>query len=1224
MELLYKFAIFAKLFQEVFQEENEKLFSDYKEREMLLNEFMNIFMKNRTNTLWNENGEFKIHPSIFIQKFLEMLKEYLNYSGLDYFSIPVIGKISSGKSTFLNSLLGLDCLESRTDITTKFICIIRHNPDNVIPRLYPAKLVERKSEIHKKAFNFVKDEKNEIIGDLKENIKNINEEIGNCKELYTFSDNNFQKFFYILEANLDIFKGKNYIFSKIFEFLDLPGLNEITDFYLNNIIPKITPNTHFSLFIFDAGNSEDEQTRELFKKFLKLMNSKAKKNSFFIYNKLDKFKNGKLKENEQLLYFKNDILFKTYKLKLKNNHFVGLNSIQLNYDKKKNDKFDFYIKGIIENIPKVKSKRQKPPNFRNIFMEKIMEDFKIEELEEIDEDEMNNNKTQDDDNLLIEVNSQLQKKGLEKIDIDFIINMKIVYNKYNNSKINENNKKGNEKEKYEELYELFYKSFNDTVIDFVGKGNLKLLIKTFNTLLIRIYELSKSIEEKQKVKEIILHLSKHYGKFLYPNIGYNEKYFFSEDILEFRFYNFEFEIENIINWNRGIISSLLDDLNLLKDFKSNLISRTIFNVQNVLNYIDERKIRLTLLGKYFSDKIGILNCFIKKEIIPSLEMNKDSNINIIIHHNNEENTVLYKAKINFIENYFYFEKENEVIASGDENIRNKLIELKSSGTTFDNSFYILKVPLKALQVIQFNTRILDKIEIVCLSGKYIGNLEFKKNIEFENLIKYSDSFIYVENEKNISKESFIFLKKIIFFISTINNSFNLEKFLLVINKMSKGNNIPEKIIESMKANLPKMKVSWFSINEYYEFLKIINIIQDNKTFFAKMIDKNKSKNIENILNEIEKEIDLLSNIKIKNYSYYIKKLRFKLDFFYFFVAPELSKINDNLIGSLKLKGYSDYEINKYLDKINKISRKLSFLKEHIYNLSSYVESNEEIFFSEIYELIFNIKYYFDYNLKLITENVKDYLKSIFELIYDKALYYNNEDPKYIFSFGDEENKLIKDFENYFKDYKKYFLDEIEKYKNEYITKINSIYNNKLGRKENIDELMETEEKLFLQQLLNNLSTYSISFSQFKEKYKLNDIFINSKIYLNDYDRSIINKDSIKTEFKFGWFFYYSIKNKINNRFLLPESINYSFDNENLKKEDNLKYYEFKYNGFKYFIDNILVDIYSEMKNNIIHIIEFKEESFDEIKKHLENFVERYISMFDLFDENDIVEEGYKN
>ncbi len=173
------------------------------------------------------------------------MKEYLNYTELDYFSIPIIGKISSGKSTFLNSLLGLDCLESDTKITTKFVCIIRHNKELSKPKLFPVILKKRKSEINQNAYNFIKDTKNELKGDLKTIIHDINKKIEDCKELEQLKK---EEFFYILEANLDIFKDENYIFSKMFEFMDIPGLNEITEFYLKNIIPLITPNTNFSIF----------------------------------------------------------------------------------------------------------------------------------------------------------------------------------------------------------------------------------------------------------------------------------------------------------------------------------------------------------------------------------------------------------------------------------------------------------------------------------------------------------------------------------------------------------------------------------------------------------------------------------------------------------------------------------------------------------------------------------------------------------------------------------------------------------------------------------------------------------------------------------------------------------------------------------------------------------------------------------------------------------------
>ena len=41
--------------------------------------------------------------------------------------IPIIGSISSGKSTFLKGLLGINELETGATTTTKFICLIKNS-----------------------------------------------------------------------------------------------------------------------------------------------------------------------------------------------------------------------------------------------------------------------------------------------------------------------------------------------------------------------------------------------------------------------------------------------------------------------------------------------------------------------------------------------------------------------------------------------------------------------------------------------------------------------------------------------------------------------------------------------------------------------------------------------------------------------------------------------------------------------------------------------------------------------------------------------------------------------------------------------------------------------------------------------------------------------------------------------------------------------------------------
>ena len=125
------------------------------------------------------------------------------------------------------------------------------------------------------------------------------------------------------------------------------------------------------------------------------MNSKTKKNSFFIYNKIDIFRNSNLEdlneiEKKQVLYFKNEILFREYKLKLKNNHLIGLDSLKLKYDKRKNQNFKDYALAYINSLSKYSNKE-----FENLFKKKIKEEFKIKKFE-VTKTQINESKTVED------------------------------------------------------------------------------------------------------------------------------------------------------------------------------------------------------------------------------------------------------------------------------------------------------------------------------------------------------------------------------------------------------------------------------------------------------------------------------------------------------------------------------------------------------------------------------------------------------------------------------------------------------------------------------------------------------------------------------------------------------------------------------------------------------------------------------------------------------------
>ena len=117
-------------------------------------------------------------------KFVEIYEDnFIRYKIKNRFAIPIIGKISSGKSTFLNSILGGDYLSSASNIDTKFICILRNNSNLKSPKFFECELKEEKLNYKYKDIKYYYFEKGEEIkGNILENIKKINADLKNYEE----------------------------------------------------------------------------------------------------------------------------------------------------------------------------------------------------------------------------------------------------------------------------------------------------------------------------------------------------------------------------------------------------------------------------------------------------------------------------------------------------------------------------------------------------------------------------------------------------------------------------------------------------------------------------------------------------------------------------------------------------------------------------------------------------------------------------------------------------------------------------------------------------------------------------------------------------------------------------------------------------------------------------------------------------------------------------------
>ena len=131
--------------------------------------------------------------------------------------VPVAAMISVGKSNLLNVLYNIDLLECKAGIGTKFVNILRYNPNIKEPRFFHL-IVIKKGE----KYIFYKDNSERVIVGKQriiEAIKYLNKSL--AKEKYV----NYEKLFYMTEINESPFiTNKEYLLNH--DLCDIPGLSE--------------------------------------------------------------------------------------------------------------------------------------------------------------------------------------------------------------------------------------------------------------------------------------------------------------------------------------------------------------------------------------------------------------------------------------------------------------------------------------------------------------------------------------------------------------------------------------------------------------------------------------------------------------------------------------------------------------------------------------------------------------------------------------------------------------------------------------------------------------------------------------------------------------------------------------------------------------------------------------------------------------------------------------
>ena len=201
------------------------------------------------------------------------VSKYIRLKGIKRFCIPIMGVISSGKSTFMNYLLQLNnILEVGDLVCTQFICIIRHDEKATLPEIKEVSIEKRYDE----AYNFEEKGENLLNNNgedssklLKEKIKKRNDEISHTRKNEDEKSKRYldpEDYFLIIKTKIPLFEGEYKDYGELIDFLDIPGLDENGDSNFNNFIKPIFKNILFPIFIADFQNYTHDGPKEIINK----------------------------------------------------------------------------------------------------------------------------------------------------------------------------------------------------------------------------------------------------------------------------------------------------------------------------------------------------------------------------------------------------------------------------------------------------------------------------------------------------------------------------------------------------------------------------------------------------------------------------------------------------------------------------------------------------------------------------------------------------------------------------------------------------------------------------------------------------------------------------------------------------------------------------------------------------------------------------------------------
>ena len=1031
--------------------------------------------------------------------------------------MPTIGNISVGKSFYLNSMFGIDFCQVKSEITTKFILFIRHIDNLKEPRLYKLKPFKKGN-----SYEFFYNCKEIFTGD--ENIKNkinqINDENKNSKD----------PIFYMLEIEIKSIENKEFLNN--FDFLDVPGLNESGEDYINLYFEYIKDMIKYCLIIFSVENYNSKDSMEVIKKLKKNLYVPIE-NFLIILNKIDTANDLEKTIRDLKKVVLNDGSFNIYK-----NTLIPVDSLKLKSEIQMKNNCTFY--DFINYYLIEYNKNKKDEEGYIDFIKKIMneEKNKINNMEEI---KKKKNNISDDEMDAIKKDF----KRLEKEKINNIANLVFDFND----------------KKEENIIKLFYIFFKE-----------KLLIPKVSNAINDINNYFNNIKDYDFPNKNIGNNIKEEKEYIFDDS--NEHIILKE--LE-KFFEEIFTSEKSKNYG-NIINILKDDFKILKNY--------IFN--SSLCFIP-------ILGVSNSGKSSFINSLLGKNILPCDSSECTRRAIIIRYLEEKEKTSLYSIKFNSCENlndlYYYYTKK-ELISENLEEIKEIISILNESfPTEEEDSFLLLETNIKFLENSEINSA-MKKREICFIDfpGHNTNNNYFFKNDIYQKVLKMSSFFIYINSGKafkeNSNKEllSSAYKKVISIRKSDISSKLFIDLCLFIFNKVDTLeekerdlNEINKEIKETLEINDDKNKIScsFFSSKLYNEYLskteeyktdKIINLFkqyyirfksqenddlfEEKEESFINFVEDNLMKRIKSDYDMEEFDLNNITEEKTISNSIY-KEINTYLDKFY--EENNLKKekeenYNDKLINickylilcktnNTKLNLYKlSYASNTFEKMIEKLI-KSHFLKEAEYNnhLERFLtfmniffgmgghnstENNNDNVYRLIQISLNNVEKAFeDFKGNKIIEKSKNILLQFLKeqkSSFNKLMEENNKDVNKIIEYL--ENKLEKEMNSF----KNLLVDELNNLEKNVGDELNKIGSEMISINKEVANSLSTKEKLLVSISFCTLGVGAVVYGLF---YKLPNLIINAvseerkfQQFLEEIEEKIVKefqniKDSIDNNIK---------------------------------------------------------------------------------------------------------------